>query len=166
MIGALLLATARLWALLRVQASWSAALGGRWGWIAGGLALALAGLASASGRLPVFEGLGSFFIVALAFELALGTVLGLAVSLPGWALVGAAGQIEHELELRGPASLAPLLICASLAAALGLGLHRPLLATLLASFAEFALATPRAWLPSEELGAWLGTRAATAVTTS
>jgi flagellar biosynthesis protein FliR len=156
---ALLLASARMWALLRVQASWRMVLGRRWEWIAAALAVALAGLLAVAGRLAAveFAGLG-VLLVAIAFELALGSVIGLAVSLPGWALVGAAAQSEEGLELRGDAagSVATLLVAASLAAGLSLGLHRPLLAGLLASFERFELASASAWIPTLELGTWLG----------
>ncbi len=85
MIAALVLASARLWALLRVQASWRAALGRRWEWIAATLAVGLAGLALVGGRLSAITTteLGPL-AVALVFEVALGSVIGLAVSLPGW----------------------------------------------------------------------------------
>lgn len=155
---ALLLASARVWALLRVQASWRAVLGRRLEWIAAALAVSVAGLLAVTGRLaPLeFDGLGPL-LLALVFELALGSVIGLAVSLPGWALVGAAMQSEHALELRGdgPGTVATLLVAASLAAGLSLGLHGPLLAGLLASFEVFELASASEWLLALELGAWL-----------
>jgi hypothetical protein len=161
---ALLLASVRMWALLRVQASWRVVLGRRWEWIAAALAVALTGLLAVAGRLePVeLEGLGAL-LIAIAFELALGSVIGLAVSLPGWALVGAAAQCEEGLELRSsePGSVATLLIAASLAAGLSLGLHRPLLAGLLANFESFELASASTWIPTLELGAWLGEQLAT-----
>ncbi|HLT39498.1 MAG TPA: hypothetical protein VK034_24610 [Enhygromyxa sp.] len=150
-----MLASARIWALLRVQASWRAALGRRWEWIAATLAVCVAMLLATTGRLAPLERPGwSDFVVALAFELALGSVIGLAVSLPGWALVGAAMQSEHGLELRGSGTLTTLLIAASLAAGLSLGLHRPLLVSLLASFDRFALARAWEWLSVAEPGPW------------
>ncbi|MFO7561657.1 MAG: flagellar biosynthetic protein FliR [Enhygromyxa sp.] len=156
--AALVLASARIWALLRVQASWQAALGRRWEWIAAALAVSVTVLLAGAGRIaPVeLDGFGSL-VIALGFELALGSVIGLAASLPGWALVGAAAQSEQGLELRGssPGTLAALLVSASLAAGLSLGLHRPLLAGLFASFDRFALAEASTWLPGPELGAWL-----------
>lgn len=155
---ALLLASARVWALLRVQASWRAVLGRRWEWIAAALAVLVGASMIAAGRLAPIEPEGSGpLIVALAFELALGSVIGLAVSLPGWALVGAAAQSEHALELRGGESgtLSTLIVAASLAVGLSLGLHGPLLASLLASFEQFELASASAWLIAPELGAWL-----------
>lgn len=165
--AALLLGSARIWALLRVQASWRAALGLRWEWIAAAVAVAVAGLALGRGQLggAVLElGDPATLVVSLGFEIVLGSVLGLAVSLPGWALVGAARETELQLELRGGGggdgdgggSLATLVIVASLAAGLGLGLHRPLLAGLLGSFDRFALGRPGAWAPLLEAGTpWL-----------
>jgi type III secretory pathway component EscT len=161
------LAAARIWALLRVQASWIALLGSRWELIAAALAVPLAVLVTTRGSAPVrWSGeLGiEQFVFGLAFELALGTVIGLAASLPGHALVGSAAASEQALDLRGPSSLAPLLIAASLAVALALGLHRPLLVGLLGSFEQFPLARPQAWLPVAMPGlAWLITQI-TAVT--
>jgi flagellar biosynthesis protein FliR len=161
-LAALLLAAARLWALLRVQASARAALGRRWEWIAAALAVALALVASLGGRLDSIELEGFAWIVALGFEVLLGSVLGLFASLLGWGLVGAASQTEAELGVRGTGehgSVATVIVAASLAAALSLGLHRPAIAALLGSFAEFPLADPSAWVPELELGSWLIDRA-------
>lgn len=155
-IAALLLASVRLWALLRVQPGWAVVLGRTWGWIAAGVAVLLAGLASISGRLPMLGFADPAELgVALAFELMLGSVVGLAAALPGWALVGAAAESERALELRGPTTFVPLLVAASLAGALSLGLHRPLIAGMLGSFEQWALADPSTWVPGAELGTWL-----------
>lgn len=156
--AALLLASARIWALLRVQASWRSVLGRRWEWIAAALALLVSASMLAAGQLTALELEGvSPLVIALPFELALGSVIGLAVSLPGWALVGAAAQSEHALDLQEPepGSLARLLITASLAAGLSLGLHGPLLASLGASFEHFELASASSWLAATQLDVWL-----------
>ena len=95
----ILLAGARLWACLRVQASWRLTVGPTWEWIAAALALVLAAVvvlrdplsfAALSRRLAEPTQLG----LALGFEIVLGSVIGLAASLPGWALVGAAHASE------------------------------------------------------------------------
>jgi hypothetical protein len=105
---------------------------------------------------------GTVIVVALVFELLLGTVLGLAISLPGWALVGAAQESEQALAWQGVSgSLARLLVAGSLAAGLALGLHAPLCAGLLGLFDRFVLAQPSAWLPTlAELPSYLVDRAA------
>lgn len=165
MSGALvcvLLASARLWACLRVQASWRFAVGVHWEWIAGALAVGLAVLAWAGGRLGASVALdGTTIVVALVFELLLGSVLGLVISMPGWALVGAAQESEQALAWQGEsASLARLLVVASLAAGLALGLHAPLCAGLLGLFDRFELAHPSAWVPAlTELPSYLVDRA-------
>lgn len=158
-----LLASARLWACLRVQASWRWAVGASWEWIAGALAVSLAVLAWAGGRLDASVAAdGTEIVVALAFELVLGSVLGLAISLPGWALVGAAQESEQALAWQGESgSLARLLVAATLTAGLALGLHAPLCAGLLGLFDRFVLARPSAWVPAlAELPSYLFDRAA------
>lgn len=149
-VVSVLLASARLWACLRVQASWRWAVGIHWEWIAGALAVSLAVLAWAGGRLGASVAVdGTVIVVALMFELLLGSVLGLAISLPGWALVGAAQESEQALAWQGESgSLARLLVVASLAAGLALGLHAPLCAGLLGLFDRFELAHPSAWVPA------------------
>lgn len=148
--ASVLLGGARLWACLRVQASWRWAIGPTWEWIAAALAVSVAVISWAGGRLgasPAVDGWA--LVLALAFEVLLGSVLGLAISLPGWALVGAAQESEQALDWQGESgSLARLLVAASLAGGLALGLHAPLLAGLLGLFDRFALARPSEWLPT------------------
>jgi hypothetical protein len=145
-----LLASVRIWACLRVQASWRWAIGASWEWIAAAFAIALAVLAWAGGRLGAGVAMdGASIVLALVFELLLGSVIGLASSLPGWALLGAAQESEQGLGWQGESgSFARLLVAASLAAGLALGLHAPLCAGLLGLFDPFALARPSAWLPA------------------
>lgn len=162
-LAVVLLASARLWACLRVQASWRWAVGIHWEWIAGALAVSLAVLAWAGGRLGASVAVdATAIVVALGFELVLGSVLGLAISLPGWALVGAAQESEQGLAWQGESgSLTRLLVTASLAAGLALGLHAPLCAGLLGLFDRFVLAQPSAWLPAlDELPGYLIDRSA------
>jgi flagellar biosynthesis protein FliR len=161
-LASVALASARLWACLRVQASWRQAIGTSWEWIAGAVAASVASVAWLGARLDVTSMAVDTLVIALGFELLLGSVLGLAISLPGWALVGAARESEAGLGVRGlegeaaSGSVARLLVTASLAAGLGLGLHAPLLAALLGTFERFPLARPSAWLPAlVELPAWL-----------
>lgn len=149
----LVLAAARGWACLRVQASWRRAIGPVWEWIAAAVALVVAGLALARGQLEQGVPAGvSELIVALLLELGLGTVIGLLVSLPGWALVGASEHSEGALGIAAldregeGGALTRVVVAASLCAGLSLGLHAPLLAGLLGIFDRFALAQPSAWL--------------------
>jgi hypothetical protein len=155
------LASARVWAMLRVQASWRHAIGASWTWIAAALAVLIAGLALTRGQLGALA-VDDIYVLGLwlGFELLLGSVVGLAVSLPGWALIGAADESEAALELRADpdasGSLSALLVTASLAAGLSLNLHAPLCAGLLGLFDRFALARPREWLPTlAQLPSWL-----------
>jgi hypothetical protein len=148
-VVSVLLASVRIWACLRVQASWRWAIGVSWEWIAAAFAIAVAVLAWAGGRLGADVAMdGPAIGLALVFELLLGTVIGLLISLPGWALVGAAQESEQALAWQGESgSFARLLVVASLAAGLALGLHAPLCAGLLGLFDSFALGRPSAWLP-------------------
>jgi hypothetical protein len=145
----------RLWACLRVQASWRWAIGASWEWIAAAFAIAVAVLAWAGGRLGADVVMdGSAIGLALVFELLLGSVIGLLISLPGWALVGAAQESEQGLAWQGESgSFARLLVVASLAAGLALGLHAPLCASLLGLFDSFVLGRPSAWLPASSVSA-------------
>ncbi|NVB36793.1 hypothetical protein G6O69_03040 [Pseudenhygromyxa sp. WMMC2535] len=151
------LASARLWALLRVQPSWRAILGRRWEWCAAALAvsLALGPALSASAEVPELPASLLGAGVAVGFELLLGGVLGLIGALGGWALIGAAGQSEAGLGVgagEGQGSLATALIAASLAAGLSLGVHVPALRAGLGLFARFELGAPQRWALSLELG--------------
>ena len=161
-LAGILLASARLWACLRVQASWRSAIGPTWEWIAGALAVSVSVLAWSSGRLGSSpDALALTLAPALVFELLLGSVLGLAISLPSWALLGAARESEQALGWQGESgSLARLLVVASLAGGLALGLHAPLCAGLLGLFDRFPLARPSAWVPAlEQLPEYLIDRA-------
>ncbi len=143
----------RLWALLRVQASWRALVGPSWEAIAAALALALAGLwLLGSGTTIAPPDTIADALIGVGLEVLLGSVLGMVASLPGWALCGAAEltQIELASDARSR-SLASLTLALALAAGLALGLHRPLLASLLASFASLPLADPLAWSSAVEL---------------
>jgi type III secretory pathway component EscT len=148
----LALASVRLWALLRVQASWRSLLGLRWEPIAAALAVALAAVAWSGSAITLAppDSLADA-LVLVALEFLLGSVLGLIASLPGWALCGAAEQAELELAGGGrPRSLAALTIALALAAALALGLHRPLLVALIGSLSSLPLGDPIAWTTAIE----------------
>ena len=157
----------RLWALLRVQALWRAGVGPSWELVAAGLAATLSAVLVLSGGVlgggVAWPGQGGqSWLVAAGFELLLGTVLGLLLSLPGWALLGAGRVSEATLELRTNVeggTLARVLALGSMVAALRLGLHGPLLGALAASVERFPIAAPLAWtqaVPGDlgELAVW------------
>ncbi len=149
----LALASVRIWALLRVQASWRALVGPSWEAIAAALALGLA-LVWWSGAAIVLAPPDSLAaaLVVLGLEFLLGSVLGQLAALPGWALCGAAEIHRIELAGTGPSpSTTRLSLALALAAGLGLGLHRPLLVGLLGSFARLPLAEPMLWSAALEL---------------
>ncbi len=143
----LLLASARLFALLRVQAAARALVGARWEPIAAALALTLAALALLAGVRAEAPPREAFALLGLlGIELLLGSVIGMVTSLPGWALCGAAAQSERAVcDEEGSGSLATLLIAGSLAAGLALGLHRPLLTSAVDGLSGLPLGAPRAW---------------------
>ena len=133
------LATARLTAILWVQVLWRRAVPA-WSLLALGLSMTLATLVPVAEPEPLGE-----LVVLGAFEVLLGLVIGLLVTLPGHALLGAMGA--SALVLRTPVKpLARLCVSLTLASALGLGLHRPLLGTLLETFVVLPLAEPTQWI--------------------
>lgn len=149
----LLLAGVRAWALLRVQIAARSLVGPSWEAIAAALALVIAGVALLGRGVVEPPAAWPDALALLALELLLGSVLGSIVALPGWALCGAAEQAELELVGEGrSASLSTLLIAGSLAAALALGLHRPLLAALVGTYEWLPLGEPLAWSGAVELG--------------
>lgn len=145
----LLLASARLFALLRVQAAARMLVGARWELIAAALALVLAGLAVLAGvRAEPAPGEPLDLLLLVLVELMSGTLIGMLASLPGWALCGAATQSEQVLcgESEGEAgSLSLLLVAGSLACGLSLGLHRPLLTAAIDGLSSLPLGDPLAW---------------------
>lgn len=141
---AVLLASARTWALLRMQASWRVAIGPSWGLVAAGLAVIVGVLALLRGQLPMTLELSWFELLgALAFELLLGAVIGLVVALPGWALIGAAEESAGQLECGE--GVARVVVLLSLAGALELGVHRFVWIGLLEGVNRFPLGEPLAW---------------------
>ncbi len=181
-----LLGTIRLWALLRVQASWRRVLGLRWEWISLVSAACLGSVAASSALLSQAPSSVAGGLWALGLEALLGSVIGLGASLAGHALVGASETSEAALGIRvnedlgERGSLSILLVTASLAAGLSMGLHGPLLEAALALFSRLPLADGRgvpAWLPAaggEAAGEWVewlargafaGTRLALALAT-
>jgi len=137
------LVAVRLWALFRVHPIWRLAIGPWWNVVAAGLAGIVAlGAGSAVTTTPVattWVELG----VLVGVELVVGTLLGLLVSLPGYALLGAASS--SAVALRTSATpVVGLGVALILATALSLGLHRPLLVGALDTVAVVPLGEPLA----------------------
>lgn len=149
------LAAARLFGLLRAQAAPRAAMGPTWALMSAALALLLAPLLIRGGSGPVELG-GVGLLLAVGFELLLGTVLGAFVALAGHALIGGAQVSASTLlpaEHRG--GLVLLTVCLGLGLGLGLGMHRPLLAALADLGGRFPLGDPVGWLAPDAGGAGL-----------
>lgn len=122
-----LLATARLFAILRVQPAWRLAIGPWWTAVALGLAAMLAVAAvPVSSALPEVPGLLDAAVLVV-LELGVGALLGLFASLPAYALLGAGAGSAVVLRA-APQPLIALTVSIVLATALALGLHQPVLA--------------------------------------
>jgi len=156
-------AALRVWAILRAQVLWRAAVGPWWWLVAAALSLVLApaavGRHVASFDVSVGHGFPGVdpatWILVGILELLVGTVIGLLVTLPGHALVGAAHTSNRLLGLStlGSRGLLQLAVALVLVMALSLDLHHPLLGGLLGVFAVFPVGRPEMWLglPSEGL---------------
>src|SRR5690606_16318714 len=136
--AAWILATVRLWALLRVQAGWRAAVGPVWEVVALVLAFVLAAPLSQAGAVATLSW------GTLAAEAALGTCLGLGLSLGGRAVVGAA---RWQADAFGVPPRAWTRLGAALAgvAAVGGGLHHAALAGLGHVVELWPLGRPDLW---------------------
>ncbi|MCA9692605.1 MAG: hypothetical protein KC636_23600, partial [Myxococcales bacterium] len=140
------LAAVRLWALLRVQAGLAAAAGWVWEPCAAALAGLLACAVAWGPALPLSELAATDWLALALAEFALGSLIGVVVSLPGQALVGAADVSAALLGQRGPGGTRRLIVAIAVATGLSLGLHRPLVAALLAIFTPWPLGQPMLWI--------------------
>ncbi|MEX1363790.1 MAG: hypothetical protein AB1Z98_11730 [Nannocystaceae bacterium] len=135
----------RWWSLLSVQALWRHAVGRSWLAVSAGLAVALAA-GGPSGSVAAGSGseVGLPWLAA-GSELVLGALIGLVVSLPGLALLGAADATAQVLRAqRGPwRALTVILVAAT---ALSLGLHRPLLLGAAGMLEAWPVGQPGAWI--------------------
>lgn len=143
-----LLVTVRLFAMFRTHAAWQALVGPWWTVIAAGLAGLVATAADATSSGPVASLSGPGFAWedlawALAAELLIGTALGLLATLPALALIGAATASAVVLRA-APKPLIGLTVALSLATALALRLHHPLIAAALHTTDLIPLAQPLA----------------------
>lgn len=131
--------------MLRVQPLWARVSAGGWWLLSGAVALALVipMSAMAGADLPAaWPGLGPWLSGAL-LELAVGTVWGLLVALPTYALLGSATEIRDAfVGPSGSEALVLMVVALGLALGLGLGVHRPLLLALLHSAELMPIGAP------------------------
>lgn len=145
----------RLFGLLRAQTLWRDAVGPPWEGISAALAIcmALVLLPTATVEAVPF----TRFLLVGACELLLGSVMGVLLSLPGVALLGAAGQSAAVLQLPRSRGLPLLLAVACLAGGLLAGVHRPLLLALRELLLLWPVGAPTRWLPGlPALASWVG----------
>jgi flagellar biosynthesis protein FliR len=140
-VGAALLLSVRVFAILRAQVLWRQAVGPTWWIVAAGLS-GLVVLGSAD--LAAGPDLAAIGVADVALELVLGTVLGIVASLPGWALVGAAAA-NGAVFPRARATLAGLFVALVLAVAMAAGLHHALLTAALDTAAVWPVGDARSW---------------------
>jgi hypothetical protein len=133
----------RWWALLQVQVLWRAAVGRWWIAVSAGLAVVLALGSGGWGAVPTVVPVVDPWLAAVA-EVGLGALVGMVVSLPGHAVLGAAGASGRVLgTAAGPWRALTLALVG--ATALGLGLHRPLLLGAQGALEPWAVGDPLAW---------------------
>jgi hypothetical protein len=146
------LVAVRLWAILRAQILWRSAVGPAWSLAAVVLAFAIAGTVTGPAE---WQPAVDWRVAALA-EFALGTTIGLLVSLPGYALLGGMSAVALLVRTQ-PSAFVGLALVFVLALGMALELHRPLLLAAAGSFDVFALGNPRAWSAALEADgvAWL-----------
>lgn len=135
----------RLFALLRAQTLLRAAIGPVWEGVAAAVALAVAlVLLPTTGEAVA---LGRWLTIGLC-EFLLGSVLGALLSMPGVALLGAAGQSASSLHAPRARAVALLLTVACVSGGLLAGVHRPLLLALRDSLSLWPVGAPTLWLPA------------------
>lgn len=144
----------RLFGLLRAQTLWRDAVGPLWEGIAAALAICAA-LVVVPAANPEAVPMTRWLLVG-ACELLLGSVFGVLLSLPGAALLGAAGQSAASLQLPRSRGLPLLLAVACVAGGLLADLHRPLLLALRELLLLWPVGAPTRWLPGlPALTSWI-----------
>lgn len=134
----------RLFGLLRAQTLWRSAVGPTWEVVAAALAGCMAVVV-----VPPTEGgavtMSTWLLVA-ACEFMLGSVVGILLSLPGQALLAAAGQSATTMNV--PRSgLVVVFAVACLAGGLAMELHQPLLLGLQQQLTQWPVGEPARWWP-------------------
>lgn len=143
-IAAVLLLAIRWFVALRLQPHWSMALGRLWWPVALGLAISVSVAVDPAGvELTTTTG----WVVAGLGEALLGAGLGIVVSLPGYALLGAAAASAGALRTV-PQPLVRMSVSAALVAALALRLHHPALLAIRDHAQALPPGRPELWLPS------------------
>lgn len=144
-LGPLLLAVARLFGILRAHVLLRRVAGPAWWAIAAVLAVGLSPLVV--GTIAVEESLGILEWVGLTLlEFGLGTVLGIVLSFPAHAVLGAA-QVTSLAALQGPGqkTLAALVVLVAACLGWALSLHHALLHAVIELANQFPVADMQAW---------------------
>lgn len=151
------LGATRLFGVLVVHPWFRRAAGWSWTFVAGALAVVLAGAWVGSGVAPWSPDALSAWVgggalgVAFALEFGLGALFGLVIALPGFAVDAAASlarptSVSGDDGVRVDDGLGTLVSAAALAGVMGLGLHQVWLAGLAEVFDGIALGDPAAWI--------------------
>ncbi|MCR9162208.1 MAG: hypothetical protein ACE37F_29130 [Nannocystaceae bacterium] len=143
-IAAAVLLGVRWFVILRVQPHWPVVLGRLWWPIALALGACVAVAASPAG---VVLDSATGWATAIAGELLLGGGIGVVVSLPGYALLGATAASAGALRT-APGPLVRLAVSVSVVAALSLRLHHPALVVARDHADALPPGRPELWLPS------------------
>jgi flagellar biosynthesis protein FliR len=141
-VGVFVWAALRLFGLLRAQALWRAAVGPSWEIVAAALAGCVA-FAVVPATTDVTVTMSTWLLVAVC-EFLLGSVVGVLLSLPGQALLAAAGQGAATMNVpRG--GLVVVFAVASLVGGLTVDLHHPLLFGLQQQLTQWPVGEPARW---------------------
>lgn len=144
----------RLWGLLRVQIVWRTMYGASWQVIAGFFAILIAVFWFSGEYVNGYDeqvlgesGLWRNWLVIAGFEFLLGSSLGMLLSLPGYAAIGAATQSGQVFGLHSSSSRAFVWVHLAmvLIATYGLGIHHLILVSLRDSMARWPVGEPQAW---------------------
>jgi type III secretory pathway component EscT len=149
-LGPLALVGVRLFAILRMQPLWRAALGAAWIPVAAGLAAVLGVVVVTRPDFAMTIVVASLpeWIALAALEFLLGTVIGALASLPGHALLGAAG-VSAGLLRTSPRPFVALTVAIAMTAGLAGGLHHALVEVLTDGFRLLPPGLPATWIGGE-----------------
>lgn len=134
----------RVFGLLRAQVLWRTAVGPVWEGVAAGLAVCVALVAASGASADV--SMTTWLLIA-GCEFLLGSVVGLLLSLPGQALLAAAGQSGETIG-GTHGGLVFVFAVACLAGGLAADLHHPLLLGLQQQLTQWPVGEPARWSPA------------------